>query len=172
GKSFHCFACIMPEGAWTTHLCDCFADANTCCYGFWCCPCLACTVSGKFQECYCLPLSCGVPIFIPPASLTLRASIRNRYGIKGSICNDMVVSAFCLWCSWCQMHRELKARDKTTVVITQPAPAPVINVQANPVMVVNQAPGLQYANPNPAPPPSGYGAQYNNPNPPPYPYGV
>uniref|UniRef100_A0A3B3IFR9 Uncharacterized protein n=1 Tax=Oryzias latipes TaxID=8090 RepID=A0A3B3IFR9_ORYLA len=79
---------------WNTGLCDCFEDAATCCYGFWCGPCLACSVSGKFGEFYCLPLS-----------FSTRSSMRNRYGIKGSLCKDLVVSCCCVWCSWCQMHQ-------------------------------------------------------------------
>ncbi|MEQ2226821.1 hypothetical protein ILYODFUR_031250 [Ilyodon furcidens] len=134
---------------WDSHLCDCFDDVNTCCYGFWCCPCLACTVSGKFKENYCLPLcdilspaifvACGIPLCAPPAALSLRASIRNRYGIKGSLCKDILSSCFCVWCTWCQMHRQLKKQTATTVVVNQPTqPTTVVNVQANPVMMVNQ----------------------------------
>uniref|UniRef100_A0A3P9NYC3 Plac8 onzin related protein 3 n=1 Tax=Poecilia reticulata TaxID=8081 RepID=A0A3P9NYC3_POERE len=104
--------------AWKSGLFDCFEDVNTCCYGFWCCPCLACTVSRRFGENYCLPLCdmltpavlspCGVPLFVPPAALSLRASIRNKHGLKGSLCEDILASCCCVWCSWCQMHRELK----------------------------------------------------------------
>uniref|UniRef100_A0A3Q2XWG8 Cornifelin homolog B-like n=1 Tax=Hippocampus comes TaxID=109280 RepID=A0A3Q2XWG8_HIPCM len=69
------------------------------CYGFWCCPCLACTVAGRYGENRCLPLC---DIFI----LSLRANMRGKYGIKGSMCNDILSSCFCMWCTWCQMHRE------------------------------------------------------------------
>lgn len=110
----------MAEEPWTdwhSSVFDCFEDANTCkdgchdfilcvirhccwicvvfpgCYGFWCCPCLACTVSSRFGENTCLPLCdiCSlsitaafeIPLFIPPpAVLALRASIRHRYKIK------------------------------------------------------------------------------------------
>uniref|UniRef100_A0A3Q0S6W5 Plac8 onzin related protein 2 n=1 Tax=Amphilophus citrinellus TaxID=61819 RepID=A0A3Q0S6W5_AMPCI len=104
---------------WDSGLLDCFEDASTCCYGFWCGPCLACTVSGRFGENNCLPLCdifCGVPI--PPAALSVRAAMRNRYGIKGSLCNDIFVSCCCASCSWCQMHRELKHRKKNPTPIS------------------------------------------------------
>lgn len=62
------------------------------CYGFWCCPCMACSVAGEFGENRCLPLcdifspaitaSCGLPLCVPPAALALRVAIRHRYGIK------------------------------------------------------------------------------------------
>lgn len=64
------------------------------CYGFWCCPCLACTVSGNFGEDRCLPLcdmcspaitaACGLPLCVPPAAFGLRVGIRHRYNIKVS----------------------------------------------------------------------------------------
>lgn len=67
--------------------------ASAGCYGFWCCPCLASTVSSRFGENSCLPFCdtvslslsavLGFPLFgPPPAALALRASIRNRYKIK------------------------------------------------------------------------------------------
>uniref|UniRef100_A0A665VFI8 Plac8 onzin related protein 6 n=1 Tax=Echeneis naucrates TaxID=173247 RepID=A0A665VFI8_ECHNA len=112
---------------WNSELCDCFESASTCCYGFWCCPCLACTVSGRFGENRCLPLcdvctpaimtACGVPLFVPPVAVALWASLRNRYKIKGSICKDIIASCFCVWCVWCQMHRELKDRKKHSPVV-------------------------------------------------------
>lgn len=66
---------------------------------------------------------------------------------QGSLCKDIAVSCFCVWCSWCQMHRELKSRKKTPVIInlqTQTVvnlqPAPVMMIPANPpVEVVTQA---------------------------------
>uniref|UniRef100_A0A3Q1F0M4 Cornifelin-like n=1 Tax=Acanthochromis polyacanthus TaxID=80966 RepID=A0A3Q1F0M4_9TELE len=75
-----------PLTDWNSGLLDCFEDVSTCCYGFWCGPCLSCTVSGRFGENYCLPLcdicACGAP----PARLSIRAAMRYRYGIKGSLC--------------------------------------------------------------------------------------
>ncbi|XP_041647410.1 cornifelin-like [Cheilinus undulatus] len=131
----------QPLVEWETGLLDCFEEASTCCYGFWCCPCLTCTVSGRFGENTCLSLwdigstlltLYGIPLCVPPAALSMRVAMRNRYGIKGSLCNDIAVSCFCRWCSWCQMHRELKHRKKyptfvnvhnQTVFAMQPAPA-------------------------------------------------
>uniref|UniRef100_A0A7N6AEH9 Plac8 onzin related protein 6 n=1 Tax=Anabas testudineus TaxID=64144 RepID=A0A7N6AEH9_ANATE len=126
---------------WDSDLCDCFENASTCCYGFWCCPCLACTVAGQFGENRCLPLcdllspaaaaACGIPLCAPPAVLSMRVAMRNRYGIKGSVCKDIAVSCFCEWCSWCQMHRELKHRKKQPTVINI-QPAPVMMIPGNP----------------------------------------
>ncbi|XP_062280821.1 cornifelin homolog A-like [Scomber scombrus] len=130
---------------WDSGLFSCCDDISSCCYGFWCCPCLACTVAGKFGENRCLPLcdilgpsitaACGLPLCAPPAGLGLRVAIRHRYGIKGTVCKDIVSSCFCVWCSWCQMHRELKFRKKSTVVVVNMQPAPVIMAPGNTVLV-------------------------------------
>uniref|UniRef100_A0AAQ4RYJ2 Uncharacterized protein n=1 Tax=Gasterosteus aculeatus aculeatus TaxID=481459 RepID=A0AAQ4RYJ2_GASAC len=125
------------------------------CYGFWCCPCLACTVSGQFGENRCLPLcdmcspavlsACGIPLFVPPAALSLRAAMRNRYGIKGSICKDIAISCFCSWCSWCQMHREIKHRKKAPIVVTVQQPT-VLQMQPAPVMMAAYPPQAAFVN--------------------------
>uniref|UniRef100_A0A8C9YPK3 Cornifelin n=1 Tax=Sander lucioperca TaxID=283035 RepID=A0A8C9YPK3_SANLU len=118
----------QPLKDWSSDLFDCFENSSSCCYGFWCCPCLACTVSERFGENRCLPLCdiCSPAILsalgitlcaAPPAGLSLRAAMRNRYGIKGSLCKDILVSCFCGWCNWCQMHRELRHREKTPTVV-------------------------------------------------------
>ncbi|XP_044056032.1 cornifelin-like [Siniperca chuatsi] len=138
-----------PLTDWNSGLLDCFEDASTCCYGFWCCPCLACTVSGGFGENTCLPLcdilspaittACGIPMAVPAAVLSLRAAMRNRYGIKGSLCKDIAVSCFCVWCSWCQMQRELKHRKITPTVINLQSQT-IVNMQPPPMMMVSGNP--------------------------------
>ncbi|CAJ1060996.1 placenta-specific gene 8 protein-like%2C partial [Xyrichtys novacula] len=132
---------------WDSGLLDCFEEASTCCYGFWCLPCLACTVSGRLGENRCLPLCdmcgfgalslCGIPMFVPPAGLAVRAALRNRYGIKGSLCKDIFVACCCGTCNWCQMHRELKHRKKKPTVINVQNQT-VFNTQPVPMMVMPQ----------------------------------
>nr|XP_040031122.1 cornifelin homolog [Gasterosteus aculeatus aculeatus] len=143
----------QPLEDWNTDFCDCFEEANTCCYGFWCCPCLASTVSVRFGESRFLPLCdvCSVTVFVvtriplcvPPAALSLRAAMRNRYNIKGSICNDLAVSCFCGWCSWCQMHRELKHRRKAPTVVTVQKPS-VLQMQPAQVIMAAYPPTAAY----------------------------
>lgn len=164
---------VRRVSRWYLRFCFCSG-----CYGFWCCPCLACTVAGKYGENRCLPLCdiispavcviCEIPCFAPPAALSLRANMRSKYGIKvrwlkpeaicekyrfipnfqiypvpfsqGSLCKDIVASCFCAWCSWCQMHRELKYRSKNPTVInvfnqtivSQPPPVVIMNPKAAP----------------------------------------
>uniref|UniRef100_A0AAY4BNA9 Plac8 onzin related protein 2 n=1 Tax=Denticeps clupeoides TaxID=299321 RepID=A0AAY4BNA9_9TELE len=79
------------------------------CFGFWCFWCFACKTTNDLGECLCLPL---LDLFgiIPPITISMRATMRQRYGIQGSICNDCVNSFFCGPCVWCQMSREKKIR--------------------------------------------------------------
>ncbi|XP_037325868.1 placenta-specific gene 8 protein-like [Pungitius pungitius] len=145
----------QPLVDWDSGFCDCFEDASTCCYGFWCCPFLASTVSGQFGENRCLPLcdvcspvvlaACGIPLFVPPAVLTMRVAMRNKYGIKGSICKDFAISCCCAWCSWCQMHREIKHRKKAPVVVTVQQPT-VLQMQPAPVMMAAYPPQAGFVN--------------------------
>uniref|UniRef100_A0A3P9HF85 Plac8 onzin related protein 1 n=1 Tax=Oryzias latipes TaxID=8090 RepID=A0A3P9HF85_ORYLA len=113
-----CRTMSHKSSEWNSGLLSCCDDMSSCCYGFWCCPCLACTVAGSFGENRCLPL-CDI---CSPAALSV--GIRHMYGIKGSLCRDIATSCICVWCNWCQMHRELKIRNRdTSVVIKQPTPA-------------------------------------------------
>ncbi|XP_067290327.1 cornifelin [Pseudorasbora parva] len=143
------------NGAWSSGICDCGQDLNSCCYAFWCFPCFACSTTGEFGESTCLPLldligpvlmaSFGVPACVPPVTLGMRVAVRYKYDIgvsfplplpiketgpqfnnlfvlqQGSLCEDIMLSCCCIWCSWCQMSREIKAR-KQTVTIYQTAP--------------------------------------------------
>ncbi|XP_032380854.1 protein PLANT CADMIUM RESISTANCE 9 [Etheostoma spectabile] len=148
----------QPLIEWNSGLFDCFEDVATCCYGFWCCPCLAITVSERFGENRCLPLCdictpaiayCGIPpCVVRPAVLSLRVAMRNRYGIKGSLCKDIAAACCCETCAWCQMHRELKHRKKTPTVIVnvtnvnvqQPAPVMMAPINPAPMMAAPECP--------------------------------
>lgn len=47
------------------------------------------------------------------------------FSVQGSLCKDIATSCFCEWCSWCQMHRELKHRKNTPTVIVNVQPTQV-----------------------------------------------
>ncbi|CAL8325755.1 unnamed protein product [Lota lota] len=110
---------IPPSKDWSTELCDCCSDIETCCCGYWCFPCLQCKTTGDFGWCCCLPMVdvCCV------VSCCLRSSMRQRYAIQGSCCNDVCTVLWCYPCVWCQMAREVKIQKQgsasaTTTVIT------------------------------------------------------
>uniref|UniRef100_A0A3Q2CUR2 Uncharacterized protein n=1 Tax=Cyprinodon variegatus TaxID=28743 RepID=A0A3Q2CUR2_CYPVA len=128
-----------PLTDWDSGLCDCFEDAKTCCYGFWCGICLASTVSRRFGEGSCLPLwdvCCyGSYGCIPPAAVSMRAAMRYKYRIKGSLCEDICISFCCAGLSWCQMHRELKFRKKEPIILNMQSQT-VVNMQPAPMMMM------------------------------------
>ncbi len=51
------------------------------CFASWCFWCFTCIKAKKYGECLCLPLLdlCG---FVPPITMSIRVSMRQRYGIK------------------------------------------------------------------------------------------
>uniref|UniRef100_A0A8B9L4Z6 Plac8 onzin related protein 6 n=1 Tax=Astyanax mexicanus TaxID=7994 RepID=A0A8B9L4Z6_ASTMX len=81
------------------------------CFGFWCPYCLMCNTTKKYGECMCLPLvELCFGGLIPPVTYSMRSSMRERYHIQGSMCDDCCVSTCCGICAWCQIARELKYR--------------------------------------------------------------
>ncbi|XP_054481443.1 cornifelin homolog B-like [Anoplopoma fimbria] len=103
------------EDEWTSGICDCCLDMKDCCLAFWCCPCFACRTSRRLGQCLCLPLLdvCGC---VRPITMSMRVSIRQRYGIRGSLCRDCLCSSFCPSCVWCQITREIKDRQLPTTL--------------------------------------------------------
>ncbi|KAG8431254.1 hypothetical protein GDO86_019178 [Hymenochirus boettgeri] len=66
----------------------------------------------------------------PPISMAMRASVRERYRIPGSICDDCCMLYWCYSCSWCQMAREIKKRKQPMTFITAQTTPMVIPVPA------------------------------------------
>ncbi|KAM6949569.1 placenta-specific gene 8 protein-like [Aplochiton taeniatus] len=96
-------------GQWSTGLCDCWQDIGDCGFALCCLPVFTCKVTSAVGACPCLPLldcvGCGAP-----ASLAMRASVRERYGIKGGVWSDCFYGCCCYPLSWLQISRELKRR--------------------------------------------------------------
>ncbi|KAM6907008.1 cornifelin homolog B-like [Xenentodon cancila] len=102
---------------WGSGTFACLDDVPQCCFACWCCPCFACKTSKDYGEPLCLPL---LEIFgwcIPPITMSMRVSMRERYGIKGTMCMDCACATFCTSCTWCQMSREIKRRKIPIVLI-------------------------------------------------------
>ncbi|XP_066444559.1 placenta-specific gene 8 protein-like isoform X2 [Eleutherodactylus coqui] len=116
---------ISHAPRWDSGICDCCDDCGVCCCALWCFPCLQCGTVSDFGECRCLPLldPCvmgyiGCSGVLPPITIAMRAAVRERYKIQGSICDDGFQSCCCYSCTWCQMAREIKRRSQTSTITT------------------------------------------------------
>ncbi|XP_069071717.1 cornifelin homolog A-like [Pleurodeles waltl] len=116
---------MMRGNTWSSGTCDCCEDCSVCCCAFWCFPCFQCQTVSNFGECLCLPLmdpTCmgyvGCSGACPPISMAMRAAVRERYNIEGSICCDCCILYWCYSCSWCQMAREIKKRKQPFNIVT------------------------------------------------------
>ncbi|KAF3841150.1 hypothetical protein F7725_007012 [Dissostichus mawsoni] len=56
--------------------------------------------------------------FCPSATMSMRVSMRQRYGIKDTMCRDCLFATFCSSCSWCQMSREMRRRNLQVVLVS------------------------------------------------------
>uniref|UniRef100_A0A673LVH8 PLAC8 like 1 n=1 Tax=Sinocyclocheilus rhinocerous TaxID=307959 RepID=A0A673LVH8_9TELE len=83
----------VSSNQWNTGICGCFDDCNVCEFEV---PSLAFHALVYFGEYCCLPLI-DLCACIPPVSMALRASVRNRYGIQPGV---KVTNYTCLCCYW------------------------------------------------------------------------
>ncbi|KAI4896813.1 hypothetical protein NFI96_029271 [Prochilodus magdalenae] len=100
---------VVQDGQWSTGLCECYGDVGDCCFALWCLPLFVCKTSRAAGGCLCLPLLDCVGC-VPPASLAMRAAVRERYGIEGNVFSDCFYGCCCYPLSWCQISREIKKR--------------------------------------------------------------
>ncbi|KAI5620261.1 PLAC8-like protein 1 [Silurus asotus] len=92
-------------GDWSTGLLDVWNDLSTCSVGVFMPCCLDMSLAHQFGECVCLPL-------LPASTLAMRVAIRERFKIRGSMCEDWVTVFCCYHLAVCQMMREMKRRLK------------------------------------------------------------
>ncbi|XP_010869406.1 cornifelin homolog B [Esox lucius] len=93
-------------GDWSSGLFDVFGDRTTCLLGAFVPCCLDLALAHQYGECLCLPL-------LPGSTLAMRVGIRERYKIRGSICEDWTTVYCCYPLAVCQMIRETKRRMKS-----------------------------------------------------------
>uniref|UniRef100_A0A673LGU2 Cornifelin homolog B-like n=1 Tax=Sinocyclocheilus rhinocerous TaxID=307959 RepID=A0A673LGU2_9TELE len=109
------------------------------CYAYWCFPCFTCSTTGDFGESTCLPLL-DIFVCVPPVGLAMRVAVRYKYHIGGSLCEDIMVTCCCIWCSWCQMSREIKARKKVVRILQRNPMIQPVPMAVNPQVVAMQQP--------------------------------
>jgi len=102
---------------WSTGLCGCFEDINSCCCATWCYPCFLGTLARQMGENPCGPCCCGgackqLGCFLPtvpnPFLTAMRTKMRMNNGIDGDICGDSLTTGCCECCAAMQMSRQLR----------------------------------------------------------------
>ncbi|XP_062414094.1 PLAC8-like protein 1 [Pungitius pungitius] len=93
-------------GDWSTGLLNVCGDKTTCVLGALVPCCLDLTLAHQYGECLCVPL-------LPGSTFAMRVGIRERYKIRGSVCEDWTTVYCCYPLAVCQMIREMKRRMKT-----------------------------------------------------------
>ncbi|KAK2826931.1 hypothetical protein Q7C36_017857 [Tachysurus vachellii] len=92
-------------GDWSTGLFDVCDDVGTSLVGGFMPCCLDVILAHQYGECWCLPL-------LPASTFALRVAFRERFKIRGSVCDDWVTVFCCYSLAVCQMMREMKRRLK------------------------------------------------------------
>ncbi|XP_040038831.2 PLAC8-like protein 1 [Gasterosteus aculeatus] len=93
-------------GDWSTGLLNVCGDKTTCALGALAPCCLDLSLAHQYGECLCTPL-------LPGSTFAMRVGIRERYKIRGSVCEDWTTVYCCYPLAVCQMIREMKRRMKT-----------------------------------------------------------
>ncbi|KAM6969985.1 cornifelin homolog A [Aplochiton taeniatus] len=93
-------------GGWSSSLFNVCGDTTTCLLGAFVPCCLDLSLAHQYGECLCLPL-------LPGSTFAMRVGIRERYKIRGSVCEDWATVYCCYPLAVCQMIREMKRRMKT-----------------------------------------------------------
>ncbi|XP_038052883.1 placenta-specific gene 8 protein-like [Patiria miniata] len=93
-----------PRGAprdWSTPLCGCCESCCGCLCACFCFPCYECYVASKMGE------SCCTPCCLANATVVMRAYVRGRHNIQGSLAGDGCTTCCCPMCVLCQISREV-----------------------------------------------------------------
>ncbi|XP_051902610.1 PLAC8-like protein 1 [Hippocampus zosterae] len=90
-------------GDWSSGLFDICGDKCTCVVGAVAPCCLDLSLANLFGECLCFPL-------LPGSTFAMRVALRERYKIRGNMCNDWSAVCCCYSLAVCQMVREMKRR--------------------------------------------------------------
>ncbi|TPP64840.1 Placenta-specificprotein 8 protein [Fasciola gigantica] len=91
-----------------TSICSNFSQGwcILCCY-----PCYMCQMYRRYDEC------CGTPMAMFFPGLTLRVYHRAKHNIEGTIFKDCLADYFCLFCSACQLDRDMTFVEQTKGVL-------------------------------------------------------
>ncbi|KAF8007132.1 hypothetical protein BT93_K1206 [Corymbia citriodora subsp. variegata] len=135
---------------WSSGICACFDDMQSCCIGLFC-PCYLFGKNAEFLGSGTLMGSCtthfllwalvntvcclltdgillGLPgCFVACYACGYRRALRSKYNLEEAPCGDFVTHFFCHLCAICQEYREIRERsgdvnppDLTLAVVTAP----------------------------------------------------
>ncbi|KAG8475685.1 hypothetical protein CXB51_032402 [Gossypium anomalum] len=107
----------LPEGLWTTGLCECYGDVPNCLFTS-ICPCITMGRNSEIinrGEISCrsaslLHLATGVVLFGWIFGSKNRTKLRQHFSLPESPLPDWCAHLLCMWCTLCQEHRELRTR--------------------------------------------------------------
>lgn len=123
---------VLNKSEWSSGLCSCMEDFNLCCYGTFCSGCTTMNtmkiVNGQFPDCCDNCMGTGLSVlslywlgilchgFV---HMRTREQFVQQFNINDS---DTCLRSFCcLWCSACQIEREIEARRKLGQLVAPPA---------------------------------------------------
>uniref|UniRef100_A0A3B1KHD2 PLAC8 like 1 n=2 Tax=Astyanax mexicanus TaxID=7994 RepID=A0A3B1KHD2_ASTMX len=76
-------------GDWSTGMFEVWSDSSTCLMGMFVPCCLDLSLAHQYGECLCLPL-------LPGSTFAMRVGIRERFKIRGNVCEDWAAVYFLL----------------------------------------------------------------------------
>ena len=114
---------VPVKSEWSSGLCSCMEDFNLCCYGMWCPGCTTVNsmkiINHQYPS-FCDNF-CGVCLSVITlywvgclchgiAHKNTRELVARQYNIEDE--STCLRSFFCIWCSACQIEREIEFRRK------------------------------------------------------------
>ena len=102
---------IRPQTQWVDGICSCFSDCGSCMDVHFCQCCQIgrqCeAISGRPNNHSCLLCCCNCAAGNP--AMILRYRMVERYNIEETVVATCCYATFCQECTYCQIHRQLKA---------------------------------------------------------------
>ncbi|KAK6137003.1 hypothetical protein DH2020_029255 [Rehmannia glutinosa] len=126
---------INGPGQWSSGICACFDDMQSCCVGLFC-PCYLFAKNAEFLGSGTLMGSCmmhfilwalvntfccvvtegfmlGLPgCFVACYACGYRRTLRSNYNLEEAPCGDFITHFFCHLCALCQEYREIRERSR------------------------------------------------------------
>ncbi|KAL3882530.1 hypothetical protein ACJMK2_028866 [Sinanodonta woodiana] len=100
-NQFGCNQMVNLPRNWSSGICDCTNDMQSCLLVYCCGPFYGCYLSREMEENTCLPL--WHPFYLT----SLRSKMRTQRNIEGNICCDHCATVWLPSCVMCQLKREL-----------------------------------------------------------------